>query len=240
MKARGMLLMDYRQCRWLGLIMLAYFGYLMVAALPYRTFPMLGEDGVEVSTQALIFVQLIPCAFCCLLATVQFEETFRTPPREYLQTLYIPKSVLLVLRPLVTLLPIVLLYLPVSIRAANAMTLSAAENCQYLPKGAQSPVIEWDFLYLQSVPMLICCYSATILLECVTRSKAVTLILMLTWFGLEAGGFYRQFGAFSMFRNALRNFVPMSGAQVNTYSALICAVVFFTILLLIYRRKGTQ
>lgn len=128
-----------------------------------------------------------------------------------------------------------LFYVPLSIHAAEAINISAATNLQYLPPNTVVPKIVWQFVYLQCVPALLLCLTLTLLLECITRSKAVTLILVLTWFGLEAGGIYAQIGSASIFHNAFTYLSLTDGADKNTYLALIASGIFYILMLTAYR-----
>ncbi len=238
MSSIGILRMDMKQCRWVFLIITAYVTYLFFADKPYITIPLPGskENDVQIHTQALIFMQLIPCVLFSLLASIQFEETFRPSGRDYLQSLHISKLVLLLLRPLLTVLVLTILFLPLSMHTASLMTLSAAENNGFLPANVLPPVIYWRFLYFQSVPMIVFCYFATMFTELLCCSKHATMILMLTWFGFKIAGFYRYLGPISLFQNTLQNFTPQDGIQLNSVAAIIYSGFIQCFVLFSYRR----
>ena len=232
--ARSLLRMDLLQCRWL---FLTFFGSLILLCFlrfPYETLPSKAPDGFYFHTGIFVWLELLPCVFLSFLTAVQYYETFRTPSREYLQTLRVPVARLLVLRPLLMALLIALLYIPLTSHAVSEIWKSAEANRHSLPPEVVIPHLSFSYVYLRCVPALLLSMSVTLFLECLTRSRSVTLILMFAWFALETSGF--TINGWSLFRPALRDL--FEHAHEPSGWILLSALILHLLALLFYYKDS--
>lgn len=236
MKTRGILRADLKTVCVPILLCIAYFAVLFFWDAPYTVNIQRQGDCLAVLSKVYIAIQYLPAVLLAFFTSIQYEETFRPASKEYLRVLCVGTPRLLVLRPALTVTAVLLLNLPISIHAEELLNVNLQQA--FAENTVWNQPIEFSAtqIYLQCVFVELFVFGFCLLLQCLTGSKPITLVILLGYFALEAGGVAEVVGEASPFYNAFAytvNYRDMPGD--NALLALGLFVLCYLLTLLLYR-----
>ncbi len=236
MKSLGILRVDLKTIRFPMVFCVLYYIALFFWPTPYLVDVVKQGVNLAVMTKVYIAIQYFPAVLIAFVTSMQYEETFRTPSKEYLHVLKTGIPRLLILRPALTVAVVLLFNVPLALHTRELLNDNLRQILEQRSAWGQPISFSGMQVFLQCVSAELFAFALCLLLLCLTGSKSITLVVLFAYFALEAGGVATVIGQASPFCNAFFgtvNYRDMPGD--NAFVALGIFAVCYVMVLIAYR-----
>lgn len=219
------------------LVYVAYLLYLFYRA-PFSvgslSFDEAGYPGA--GTDVCFYLQFIPCMLIVFLTSSIFGECFRGSVRDYLVTLPVKTTDVILKRYLRLFVLLVILHIPVILFAVSRINTSIDSYIASFPEHAGFPYVPVFPLLIQCAVGIAFYISMAIFLLFLFRDRYLPVILTIVYCILEAGPLIGILGRFCIFYGSFGIARLYSYFPANTVLMIFLTVLLLTIVSVLYRK----
>lgn len=217
---------------------LLYLGFLTMTSYPFYYTSVQWHQGQPVAVNhCYIFLQFIVAIFVSVIIAFMFEETFREKPLSFFKSFPIDVNHIILFRMLKLLAAVYVVYLPVVAITFMKANHTIGEYIKLFPQYQNFPEINLWIPLIQCAIAMAFYIIGTMFLQSLLKSKALTIMLILTYCALEATALYHWFSPYIVFHGSFDTTDYYRFFPPNTILQLLCGAIMLGWLLAGYRNS---
>lgn len=195
-----------------------------------------GQDGeLFANNRCYLYLQFIACFFVVGTAASLFEETFRTASRQYIRTLPLDTTRVILARYIKLLLFILIPYVPTVLFMFTRANASLQDYLLLFPQESACPPIPLLFPLVHCVIAVNFYIIGTMFLMFILQSKVIALIVVMVYCAMEAAMLHFVFPQYSVFLGAFNTPDFYHILPVNIRLLAGASTVMLVVILLFYK-----
>ncbi len=217
------------------LCFVAYLAFLSIT--PGFSYTTVGGQGGELFAynRCYLYLQFIACFFVVGTTANLFEETFRTTSRQYIRTLPLGTTRVILVRYIKLLLFILIPYVPTVLFIFICANASLQDYFLLFPQESACPPIPLLFPLVHCVIAVNFYIIGTMFLMFILQNKIIALIIIIVYCAMEATMLHFVIPQYAVFRGAFNTPDFYHALPINIRILIVASIAMLSLILLFYR-----